>query len=255
MWRLVWATVAGAFEGALFDRYLRHLPHAEVVPDGFGPADASDEVDAAGDAVTKLFAHLGLTEERQRLLARGLQLALAGLVVAGLVTLDLNVVVNAGVGLGATLLPGVLRRDYHLPVDAGLTLWIAVAVFLHVLGSSGFYQTVWGWHNLTHAVSGTLVAGAGYTAVSAVESHTDSVSFPVEFTFVFVVLFVFSVGVFWEMHEFTLDGVAALAGTEDVVLAQHGLEDTMSDMMANTFGALLVATAATLWRSGRVEWS
>ncbi|WP_440766123.1 hypothetical protein [Natronorubrum sp. DTA7] len=56
----------------------------------------------------------------------------------------------------------------------------------------------------------------------------------------FVVLFVLSFGVFWEIGEFAQDIVADYAGIQ-MPLAQHGLDDTMTDIVFNTIGAIVVA--------------
>lgn len=248
MWRLVASALGGVAAGLLVDRYLMQLPGTELVPDGFDVEDADDQVDATGDRVSAVLEAAGLATEHQRYLARGLQVVLAVILLVGVVTLNVDVVVSGGIGLAATLVPALLRRDWNVQVDIGLTLWIAVAVVIHTMGSLAFYQTVWGWHNLAHAVTGTLVAGIGYTAVRAVETHTTAVDCPPRFTFLLVVLFVFSFGVFWEILEFTLDGVAAAVGSDGVVLSQHGRGDTLSDFVANTVGALVVAGATTVSR-------
>jgi len=52
---------------------------------------------------------------------------------------------------------------------------------------------------------------------------------------------VMSFGVIWELFEFGLDIVAETTGIA-MPLAQHGLDDTVRDMMFNTLGAILVAT-------------
>ncbi|WP_245726748.1 hypothetical protein [Natronorubrum sediminis] len=49
-----------------------------------------------------------------------------------------------------------------------------------------------------------------------------------------------SFGVFWEIGEFGFDVVAGLTGLE-MPLAQHGLDDTMTDIVFNTIGAIVVA--------------
>lgn len=248
MRRLVTAAGAGLVAGAVFDRYLRNQLREEFLPGTFEPDDAEDQVDSVGDSVSDLLEDLGLSTARQRRLTRALQGLLAAIAVVGVVGLNLTVAVNASIGLAATFLPGLLQRDSSLDLDVGLTLWIAVPVALHALGSLFFYQTVWGWHNLAHATSGTLIAGVGYTGVRSLEDHTDAVAFPPKFAFIIVVLFVFSAGVFWEIAEFALDNLATALGTESLVLAQHGLADTMSDLVADTVGALLVAAAATVYR-------
>ena len=97
-----------------------------------------------------------------------MQVALVGLFFVGVYDLDAGVAVNAGIGLLVTYLPAVLERDYDVPMDAGLTLWITGAVFLHALGTVGlpgmeesFYRSVWWWDHLTHALSASIVAAVG----------------------------------------------------------------------------------------------
>jgi len=52
---------------------------------------------------------------------------------------------------------------------------------------------------------------------------------------------VLSFGVLWELFEFGLD-IAADATGITMPLAQHGLDDTVRDLMFNSLGALVVAT-------------
>lgn len=248
MWQLIAATAAGLIAAVVFDLYLRRFGDGEFVPEEFSPEDAGEQVDAVGESVTETLESIGLSAAWQRRLVRFAQATLAVFVLVGVVTLNLNVVVNASIGLAATFLPTVLERDPDVDLDAGLALWIAVSVTFHSMGTLYLYQRLYGWHNVAHVVTGTVIAAIGYTTVRALEAHTDSLSFPPKFTFLVVVLFVFSMGVFWEIVEFTLDGIAGALGTGGLVLAQHGLQDTMSDLLADTAGAVLVAGAATLYR-------
>lgn len=82
----------------------------------------------------------------------------------------------------------------------------------------------------------------------ALEVYTGPLLFPPKLTFLVVVLSVFPAGVFWEILEFTVDGIAGAFGTGGLVLAQDGLQDTMSDLLAVTVGTVLMADAATLYR-------
>ena len=100
---------------------------------------------------------------------------------------------------------------------------------------------------LTHGLSATVVAAVGYATTRALDVHTDDVSFPPEFTVVFVFLFVLAFGVFWEVVEFSLGGLAAVVGSGSV-LAQYGLEDTMLDLIFDTAGAAVVA----IWGGARL---
>ncbi|TKX56792.1 hypothetical protein EXE48_18295, partial [Halorubrum sp. ASP1] len=72
----------------------------------------------------KIRSHLRIDERRQSQLSRAMQVVLVGLVFIGLDRGNLGIVVNALVGLGVTYLPAILERDYRIPMDAGLTLWI-----------------------------------------------------------------------------------------------------------------------------------
>jgi hypothetical protein len=177
-----------------------------------------------------------------------MQVLLLGFVFIGLDRGDLRIVVNAGIALAVTYLPAVIERNYRVPLDAGLTLWIALAVFLHAIGttglpgmSRGLYDTFPWWDSMTHALSASVVAAVGYATARAVDSHWEGVHLPDRFTFLFVVLFVLAFGVVWEVLEFAIGGAASTFGVQQILI-QHGIEDTMTDLVFNTVGAVIVGT-------------
>ena len=188
----------------------------------------------------------------QRRLTRGMQLVLVGLVAYGLVAGQPKAIVNGSVGLAVTFLPALLERNYALPLDPWLGLWITTAVFLHTLGSAGLYGQIGWWDHLTHALSATLVAGVGYTAARAIDLHSDEISIPHRFAFVYIVVVVLSFGVVWELFEFGLDIVADETGLT-MPLAQHGLDDTVMDLTYNSLGALLVSAFGQVHLTGVAE--
>ncbi|MDY6765223.1 MAG: hypothetical protein SV377_06005 [Halobacteria archaeon] len=190
-----------------------------------------------------------ISKERKRHLTRIMEIGIVGAVVIGAVTRDTKVLMNATLGLGVTFVPSVLERDYKITMDPSLTLWITGAVFLHVIGAVGipgtginFYNSIWWWDHLTHAASASLIAGAGYSIVRAVDEHTDAIYLPYRFTSVFILLFVLAFGVYWEVFEF---GVAHIELRGKSVLTQYGVEDTMKDLVFNTVGGLIAATWGT----------
>jgi len=199
----------------------------------------------------RLRDRLGLDRGTQRRLTRLMELSLIGMLFIGIERGSTGIIVNTGVGLLVTQLPAVLKRDYDFPLDAGLTLWITGAVWLHALGTVGFpgagrsfYQSVWWWDHLTHALSSSVVAAAGYTTVRSLDQHSDGIHIPPRFMFVFILLFVIAFGVFWEVLEFAISEAAAMLGT-GTVLTQYGLDDTMLDLVFDTFGAVIVAVWGT----------
>ena len=176
----------------------------------------------------------------QRRLTRGMQVALFGLVAYGFVAGQPKAIINGGVTLLITFIPALVERNYDLPLDPWLGLWITTAVFLHTLGSAGLYGRVFFWDNITHAMSASLIAAAGYTTARAIDLHSDEIHVPRRFVFVYIFVIVLSFGVVWELFEFGLDVLSTATGLE-MPLAQHGLDDTVKDVMFNSLGALIVA--------------
>ncbi|MFB6080284.1 MAG: hypothetical protein ABEJ81_04735 [Haloferacaceae archaeon] len=177
----------------------------------------------------------------QRRITRLMQVALLCIVGYGIVFARPKAIVNGSVALCITVLPAVLERNYELPLDPWLGLWITTAVLLHTLGSAGLYGQIRWWDHLTHAASASLVAGVGYTAARAVELHSDDIHIPTRFAFVYLLVVVLAVGVVWELFEFGLDLLSGATGVQ-MPLAQHGLDDTIRDLIFNALGALIVAT-------------
>lgn len=175
--------------------------------------------------------HLEPSETTERRLVRGLQLGLGAISVYGLVSGNVGLVVPAAISLGLTFLPALLRREYDYSMDAGLVLWITVAVSLHTVGSLGLYSQYQWYDEITHTVSAALIAALGYASFRALELHTDEIDVPRTFRGVFVVVFVLAAGIVWEVLEFALGGYFTV----------YGIDDIVTDMVANVAGAVLVA--------------
>lgn len=199
-----------------------------------------------------------INDQHGRQLVWVMQLCLVVMFVIGLVRKNTGIIANTAVCLVVVQFPPILERDYHIPMSFGLTLWITIAVFLHAFGTVGLpgigslYQSVWWWDHLTHALSASVVAAAGYATVRALDIHYDDITLPSEFMFVFVLVFVIAFGVFWEVIEFTLSELAHVIGGEPI-LTQHGIADTMLDLVFDTIGACIVAIWGTAHLTGVVS--
>lgn len=176
----------------------------------------------------------------QRRLARGMQVLLLAIVGYGLLAGQPKAITNGAIAFGITLLPPLIERNYSLTLDPWLALWITTAVFLHTLGSAGLYAQLGWWDSITHAMSASLVAAVGYTAARSIDLHSDAIHVPRRLFFVYTLVVVLAFGVIWELFEFGLDVVTDLTGVT-MPLAQFGLEDTVTDLLFNSLGAVLVA--------------
>lgn len=244
MIEFIYAGVAGIGGGLVFDLHFRsrnRSPTARTyVPPKPLPQGDRQRDDETGPR--KLRDRLGITPRRQRQASRAMQIVLVAVLLFGLYARDLPSIANAAVATAITFVPAILKREYDLPMDAGLVLWITAAVFLHALGSAGLYSAIAPWDHLTHALSATIVAAAGYAFFRAVHVHVDQVYVSSRAMGVFILLFVLAAGVFWEILEFVIDRSAIVLGL-DAVLAQHGIDDTIVDLVFNVVGAVIV----TLW--------
>lgn len=182
---------------------------------------------------------LGLSDSKERLVARGLQLVLAGLAVYGLWIGRTEIAVTGALTLSITLLPALLRREYGYSMDAGLVLWITVAMVLHTAGYLGLYDQYQWYDEITHVISGTIIAGVGYASFRALELHSEAIDVPSEFRAVFVVVFVIAAGMVWEVFEFTFGALVTV----------YGIDDIVTDFVFNAAGAVIVA----VWGTGYVD--
>ncbi|EFW91487.1 hypothetical protein ZOD2009_14006 [Haladaptatus paucihalophilus DX253] len=195
---------------------------------------------------------VSLSARRESQLVRLLQAAIIGILAVGLWQGNAGIAVNASVGLLVTFLPAFFDRNYSITMNGGIVLWITLAMFLHALGTLslpalGFispYKSTWWWDHMTHALSSSLVAGVAYAVTRALEEHTEYISMPPTFMFVYLLLFVMAFGVIWELIEFYVAVVSNLVGIGKV-LTQYGLDDTILDLFYNTIGGLLVAVFGT----------
>ena len=207
---------------------------------------------------------LGISPRQQRRLARLLEASLVGMFFIGLYLGRVGIVINAGIGVVVTQLVPLLERDYGIPMDPALTLWITGAVFLHGLGTIPLpaewvsllgpvpagqdritlYSSGGVWDHLTHTFSASVVAAVGYATTRALDEHTEEIHIPPRLLFVFVVQFVIAFGVLWEVLEFAIGGVSSTLGS-GTILTQYGIEDTMADLMFDIAGAIVVGVWGT----------
>lgn len=186
----------------------------------------------------------GLLVPGIEILTRLIQAALIVIVLYTGVTTEYGVMASTLIMLLLALLPDIVGYRYQLRPLPVVSFLVALAPFLHAVGTLGPYQNIPAFDQVAHSVSAILVAGIGYGIVRALDAEYDAVSIPPRLRFVFVIIFATSFGVVWESTEFA-SGLLATAIGGEPLLAQYGTSDVALDLLFNTIGALVVGVWGT----------
>lgn len=177
----------------------------------------------------------------ERFLSYFFQALLLVMFIVGLFGGDLYAAGSALFGFGFVSIPWFLKREKIMVLPFELTLWIFIAIFLHNFGVLvKLYDTMWWWDKLTHFLSTSLIAVFGFIGIVIVDKYVDTIHLPPRFLPFFIVVFVSSMGVLWEIIEFILD---TSLGTR----MQYSLADTATDLVSDTLGGLAIAAIGPLY--------
>lgn len=177
-----------------------------------------------------------------------LTLLVQGLLVTGLVLFILkrdweNVFLTVAVML-ITLVPAIINRRKRVFIPPEFQFIAVLFVFLSLYLGSGFdfYYKYWWWDLVLHTSSGFLLGIVGFIALFAI-NQTDQLPKGIKPSFLcfFGVTFAVTLGVVWEIFEFTVD---RLWPSINMQSNETGVVDTMKDLIVDTLGAVVVAFMA-----------
>lgn len=153
-------------------------------------------------------------------------------------------------GLFAMTLPGLLSHRFQIEIPSGMLVLYAIflygAIFLGEVRS--FYYTVPHWDTILHTFSGGMLGALGFSFVTLL-NKTDKIPLNLSPLFIAIFAFCFAVtlGVFWEIYEFTFDGVLGLnmqkfaLESGEQLMGRAALQDTMKDLIVDCLGAFIMA--------------
>ncbi len=168
-------------------------------------------------------------------------------------------------GVFALALPSMLWRRVQLEIPSNMLILYAIFLYCAIyLGEvRSFYYNVPHWDTILHTFSGAMLGALGFSFITFL-NRTDKV--PMNLSPVFVVTFAFcfavTLGVFWEIYEFTADGLLHTNmqkfGLEDGTPfpGRLALADTMKDLIVDTIGAAVMSVAGYIslkYQKGWVE--
>lgn len=167
------------------------------------------------------------------------------------------------VGIIAMLLPGVFSK--HLGISIPTNIFFVFALFLFCAIYLGevrdFYYKVPHWDTILHTFSGAMLGALG-VSVLCLLNRTDKIPLVLSPLFVAVFSFCFavSVGVIWEIYEFTADAILntnmqkfALENGE-LLVGRAALMDTMKDLIVDCIGALVMSVVGYIATKRDRRW-
>lgn len=119
-------------------------------------------------------------------------------------------------------------------------LFLFAAIFLGELFD--FYYLFWWWDIFLHTLSGVFLGFVGFIAVYMLNGNPKiGVNLSPFFIAIFAFCFAVSLGVIWEVFEFTMDSLF------NMNMQKSGLVDTMWDLIVDSIGALFAAITSYLY--------
>lgn len=175
---------------------------------------------------------------------RGVYLAWAmqGLIllegIIGLSLRDPSITVTAFTGFFLTCIPYFIGRRIQVTLPWEVNFLIASAVFLHVIGySKDLYISLYPFYDkFAHLVSSSTVAVLAFVSILIINrfSCTKLARWQI---FFYIVIFTMAIGAFWEIYEYLVDTFFGAYLTKPL---QHGLDDTMIDLIIDLIGGVIV---------------
>jgi uncharacterized membrane protein len=179
--------------------------------------------------------HLQLTRLRIALILRAIIAIEIGL---ALFSREWQVALTATGVLAVTMIPLLARRGSRILIPAELDAIVVGILFASLfLGEMlDFYERFWWWDLAIHTVSGFLTAIFGFLLVHVLNELEDiDLHLKPGFVALFAFCFSMTLGVLWEVFEYAMDT------TTGSNMQKSGLVDTMTDLIVNAAGALLIS--------------
>ncbi len=170
---------------------------------------------------------------------------------------------QCSLGVIAIFLPSFISRTFKLKIPSLMLVFYIVflygAIYLGEVRS--FYYHVPHWDTVLHTFSGAMLGALGFSIVNILNRHEKV---PVKLSPMFVCMFAFcfavTMGVFWEIYEFTGDGVLGLNMQKfmlengDQLVGRAALIDTMKDLIVDGLGAFIMCVIGYISIVGRKGW-
>jgi hypothetical protein len=169
------------------------------------------------------------------ILANLFRLLLLGAIIGNVLTDNWLNLFTSLLTLALTYLPIFLKDKNYIYIPPSFQLIILAFIFasLYLGELNEYYLKFWWWDIMLHTLSGVILGFIGFALIYILNKDTKvNLALSSLFIAIFSFTFAVSVGVLWEIFEFTMDWVFGLN------MQKSGLVDTMWDLIVDSLGAL-----------------
>ena len=153
-------------------------------------------------------------------------------------------------GIVALFIPSMISKKARIVIPSNM--YVVYVIFLYAAIFLGevrdFYYKIPHWDTILHTFSGAGIGALGFSVVSLLNKE-KKIDFNLSPFFVALFSFCFAVtiGVFWEIYEFSFDGILGLNMQKFALengsrlLGRAALMDTMKDLIVDSLGAFIMS--------------
>jgi len=147
-----------------------------------------------------------------------------------------------------SLVPTIVSKSYKINLPIEIDLLVTVLLYLHfALGEySHFYIKLWWWDIFLHGGNSIILGLIGFILVYGLLMTSKIETKPI-LAALFSLSFAVFMGVLWEIFEFFMDYFFGFT------MQKSGLVDTMTDLMVDVGGALIVSGAGFFYMRKKKE--
>lgn len=166
-------------------------------------------------------------------------------------------------GIVALFIPSIISKKWKVTIPS--FMYIVYIIFLYAAIFLGevrdFYYKVPHWDTILHTFSGAALGALGFSVVSLLNKQKNlNVNLSPFFVALFSFCFAITMGVIWEIYEFSFDGLLGLNmqkfALENGVnlVGRAALSDTMKDLIVDSVGALVTSVVGYVSLKYKKGW-
>ena len=168
-------------------------------------------------------------------------------------------------GIVAFFMPNIITRKTKIVIPSNMyivyVVFLCAAIFLGEIGN--FFYRIPHWDTILHICSGAMLGALGFSFVNILNKNEKvHVELAPIFVALFALGFAITLGVLWEIYEFTFDGLLGVNmqkfaledGTQ--LVGRAALADTMEDLIVDSIGAFamsLLGYISLKYKKGWIE--